>query len=76
MSVSNFNCPPIHARMIRESMRHQATRSRISGVHQGGTWAGRSAGSPAVGQALRRRLAFFVALVAVFLPTVLRRALD
>ena len=35
--------------------------------------AGRSAGSPAVGQALRRRLAFFVApLVAVFLPTVLR----
>jgi hypothetical protein len=46
-------------------------------VDQGGTRAGRSAGSPAVGQALRRRLAFFVAtLVAVFLPTVLRRALD
>jgi hypothetical protein len=39
----------------------------------GGTWAGRSAGNPAVGQALRRHLAFFVApLVAVFLPTVLR----
>jgi len=39
----------------------------------GGTWAGRSPGSPAVGQVLRRRLAFFVApLVTVFLPTVLR----
>ena len=39
----------------------------------GGTWAGRSAGSPAVGQVLRRRLAFFVApLVTGFLPTVLR----
>ena len=70
------NCPPIHARMIRESMRHQADQVANLGVHQGGTWAGRSAGSPAVGQALRRRLAFFVALVAVFLPTVLRRALD
>jgi hypothetical protein len=53
-----------------------AAKSAQTVVHQGGTWAWRSAGSPAVGQAPRRRLAFFVALVAVFLPTVLRRALD
>jgi ChaC-like protein len=57
----------------------ELSESRIATVRgwqnlrQGGTWAGRSTCSPAVGQALRRRLAFFVApLVAVFLPTVLR----
>ena len=53
-----------------------AAKSAQTVVHQGCTWAWRSAGSPAVGQALRRRLAFFVALVAAFLPTILRRALD
>jgi hypothetical protein len=49
------------------------SRSAISlWCARGGTWAGRSAGSPAVGQALRRRAFFEAPLVAVFLPTVLR----
>ena len=63
---------PIACQRGRRSTNCFSTRS-YSCLKMPDTWAGRSAGSPAVGQALRRRLAFFVApLVTVFLPTVLR----